>query len=114
MGQVSAELKSIRQLIESRDELDAERRKVDDERYGSQARRTDHLLERVDGHGGRIRTLEVNWATFFSENGAFTFVKKAIGSTEKKIEATDKQNRWIIGLIITTLITVILNLITKH
>jgi len=66
-----------------------------------------HLLERVDGHGGRLRTLEVNWATFFSENGAFTYVKK-------KIDATDRQNRWIIGLIVSTLIAAVVNLATKH
>jgi len=107
MEQLSSEIRSIRQLIESRDVLDAERRKVDDVRDREAKQLASHLLERVDGHGGRLRTLEVNWSTFFSENGAFTFVKK-------KIESTDTQNRWIIALIITTLITVIINLVTKH
>lgn len=107
MEQLSSEIRSIRQLIESRDVLDAERRKVDDVRDREAKSMAKHLLERVDGHGGRLRTLEVNWATFFSENGAFTFVKK-------KIEGGEKQNRWIIVLIITTLITAIVNLATKH
>jgi hypothetical protein len=106
MSQVSAELRSIRQLIESRDNVDLERRKLDDKRDEEAKARASHILERVDGHGGRIRTLEVNWSTFFSENGAFTFVKD-------KIKATDRQNRVIIGLVLTTLAGVIVNLI-KH
>ena len=107
MEQVSAELQSIRQLIQSRDQLDMERRKVDDTRNEEAKARAAHLLERADGHGQRLRTLEVNWSVFFSENGAFTYVKK-------KIESTDRQNRWIIGLIISTLIAAVLNLATKH
>jgi len=107
MEQLSSEIRSIRQLIESRDVLDAERRKVDDVRDREAKSMAKHLLERVDGHGGRLRTLEVNWATFFSENGAFTYVKK-------KIDATDRQNRWIIGLIVSTLIAAVVNLATKH
>ena len=107
MAQVSAELGSIRQLIESRDELDKQRRKIDDRRDEEAKARAAHLLERADGHGSRLKVLEVNWATFFGENGAFTYVKK-------KVESSDRQNRWIIGLIITTLIGVIVNLAQKH
>jgi hypothetical protein len=107
MAQVSAELRSMRQLLESRDNVDLERRKLDDKRDEEAKARAAHILERVDGHGGRIRTLEVNWATFFSENGAFTFVKK-------KVEACENQNRVIIGLVITTLGAVIANIVYKH
>lgn len=100
MAAISAELNSIRQTLEARDTLDAERRKIDDARDV-------RLLERVDKHGTRMTAMETNWANFFGENGAFAYVKK-------KIEATDKQNRWIIGLIVTTLTAVIVNLATKH
>jgi len=106
MGQLSAELGSIRQLIESRDELDAERRKVDDARNLSAERGRQQLLDRVDGHGKRLGTLETNWATFFSEIGAFTYVKK-------KVESAEKQNRAIIGLLLTTLAGVIVSLLKR-
>ena len=107
MAAISAELNSIRQTLEAQDRLDAERRKIDDERDRSSKESSKQLLERVDGHGGRLKTLEANWMTFFSEIGAFTMVRR-------KLEATDKQNRWIIGLVISTLIAVIVNLATKH
>lgn len=100
MAQVSAELGAIRQSLDARDQLDAERRKLDDARDA-------RMLARVDKHGTRMTAMETNWANFFGENGAFTFVKK-------KIEATDAQNRWIIFLVISTLVGVIVNLAVKH
>jgi len=114
MEQVSAELQSIRQLIQSRDQLDMERRKVDDTRNDEAKARAAHLLERADGHGQRLRTLEVNWSVFFSENGAFTYVKKKIDATEQKLDDADHQNRWIIRLIVATLIGVIVNMALKR
>jgi hypothetical protein len=107
MVSVSAELNAINQRLKARDDLDAERRKIDDERDKSAKSSASQLLERVDGHGGRLRTLETNWATFFSEIGAFTMVRK-------KLDSTDKQNRAIIALVLTTLVGVIVNLATKH
>lgn len=107
MAAISAELNAINQRLKARDELDAERRKVDDERDKIARESSKALLDRVDGHGGRLKTLEVNWMTFFGPEGAFTYVKN-------KIETQDKQNRWIIGFVFTTLIGVIVNLLTKH
>jgi hypothetical protein len=114
MAAISAELNAINARLRARDELDAGRRKIDDERDGEGKERdkaaralAKEVLDRTDGHGGRLKTLEINWATFFGETGAFTYFKK-------KIEATETQNRWIIGLIITTLIGVIVNLSVKH
>lgn len=103
MTAISGELNAINERLKARDELDSERRKIDDERDRESKARATEILARVEGHGGRIKTLEVSWMTFFGETGAFTYVRR-------KIEATDKQNRWIIGLIITTLIGVIVNL----
>src|SRR5271163_3926058 len=100
MAAISSELNSIRQTLEARNVLDAERRKIDDER-------DIRLLERVDIHGQRMTAMETKWAAFFGENGAFTYVKK-------KIESTDLQNKWIIALVITTLVGIIVNLAVKH
>jgi hypothetical protein len=107
MGQVSSELLSIRQTLEARDTLDAERRKLDDARNTAATTDRKELLDRVNKHGLRVTTLETNWANFFGENGAFTYVKR-------KIDATDKQNRWIIGLVLSTLAGIIVTLVTKH
>jgi hypothetical protein len=107
MEAISAELNGINQRLTARDNLDAERRKVDDRRDEEAKASAKELLRRVDGHGSRLSKLEVNWMTFFSEDGAFTYVKR-------KIQTTDKQNRWIIALGFTTLIGVIVNLWIKH
>lgn len=100
MAQVSAELIAIRENLTARDRLDSERRKVDDAR-------DERLLDRVDKHGTRMTTMETRWEAFFGDNGAWNYVKK-------KIEATDKQNRVIIGFGFTTMVGVILNLWLKH
>jgi hypothetical protein len=100
MEQVSSKLNSISQSLAARDRVDADRRKVDDTR-------DTRLLERVDAHGIRTTAIETKWEAFFGPNGAFTYVTR-------KIEATDKQNRWIITFVIATLVGVIANLVTKH
>ena len=107
MNQVIAKLGSIEQTLEARDVLDQERRKVDDARNAAATTDRKELLERVNKHGLRVTTLETNWANFFGENGAFTYVKR-------KIDATDKQNRVIIGLVLSTLAGIIVTLVTKH
>lgn len=107
MAAISAELNAINQRLKARDDLDSERRKVDDERDRDAKSSAKAVIDRVDDHGGRLKTLEVNWLTFFGETGAFTYVRR-------KIESSDKQNRWIIALAFTTLVGVIVNLALKH
>lgn len=100
MEAISSELNAINQRLKARDDLDAVRRTVDDARDA-------RLLERVDRHGNRMTAMEKNWAAFFGPDGAWNYVKK-------KLASTDIQNRWIIGLLVTTLIGVIVNLSVKH
>jgi hypothetical protein len=107
MAQVSAELGSIRQNLENRDRLDMDRRKIDDEREADAKRRDAEILCRANDHGGRLRTLEVNWMTFFSENGAFTFVKN-------QLKDQGRQNAWILGLVVSIFIGLIVDLATKR
>lgn len=107
MADVNAELNSIRQTLEARDTLDAERRKIDDSRDEVAHKERIEVVERMNRHGLRMTTIETNWAAFFGENGAFTYVRK-------KLEASDAQNRWIIVFAFSTLVGVIVNLLTKH
>jgi hypothetical protein len=99
MAAISSELNSIRQTLEARDDLDAERRKIDDARDA-------RILDRVDRHGTRMTAMETNWAAFFGENGAFNFVKA-------KLEKIEKMDTWKMCLLVATLVGVIVNLI-KH
>lgn len=107
MAEVSAELLSIRQTLEAQDRIDAERRKVDDAREEAASKAREALLERVDKHGIRTTTLETMWAAFFGPNGAFALVLK-------QLDSQGAQNKWILGLLITTLIGVVVSLATKH
>lgn len=107
MSEVSQALNSILQTLEERDRIDLARRDVDDRRDAIAKTDRKELLDRLEGHDKRVTALETNWAAFFGDNGAFTYVKN-------KIEATDKQNRWIIVFVISTLVGVIVNLATKH
>jgi hypothetical protein len=100
MAAISSELNSIRQTLQARDELDAERRKIDDARDA-------RILDRVDKHGQRLASLEIRWEAFFGENGAFTFVKNKISDIEKR-------DRWKMGLLVATLAGVIATLVEKH
>ena len=83
MAAISGELNSIRQTLEAQDTLDAERRKVDDARYGRLAKGQEDLVARVDRHGTRTTAVETQLATFFGENGAFRIVLKGIDSLTK-------------------------------
>lgn len=107
MPQVSTALNQILQNQANRDEVDSERRKVDDERDRDAKARDKEILARADDHGGRLKTLEVNWMTFFGENGAFTFVKN-------QLKDQGAQSKWLLGLVFTALIGIIATLVTKH
>jgi len=107
MGQLSAEIGSIHRMIEAQNREYAERRQEDDRRTDAAERSRQELTTRLDRHGNRMTAMETNWINFFGPDGAFTYVKK-------KIESTDRQNRWIISLVITTLIAVIVNLVRQH
>lgn len=107
VAQLSAEIGSIHRMIEAQNREYAERRQEDDRRAEVAEKSRQELTLRIDRHGNRMTAMETNWVNFFGPEGAFTYVKN-------KIEGTDRQNRWIIALVITTLIGVIVNLSRQH
>jgi hypothetical protein len=107
LSQVTAALNRLDDKIEAQNREYTERRRVDDEREKEAKARDKEILARADDHGGRLKTLEVNWMTFFGDNGAFTFVKN-------QLKDQGAQNKWLIGLAFTTLIAIIVDLVRHH
>lgn len=87
IGEVRIVLDAIDARLTARDELDAERRKVDDLRDAEQHAVQRELLKRTD-------TLEANWEGFFGEQGAFRMVISQLKGHSKKIDRLT----WIAGV----------------
>lgn len=87
IGEVLIALDAIDSRLSARDELDAERRKVDDLRDAEQQAVQRELLQRTD-------KLETNWESFFGEQGAFRMVINQLKGHSKKIDRLT----WIAGV----------------
>ncbi|MFP5231552.1 MAG: hypothetical protein ACLGQX_02860 [Acidobacteriota bacterium] len=79
IGEVRVALDAIETRLSARDEVDAERRKVDDVRDAKLQEIQTELLRRTD-------TLETNWKNFFGKEGAFRMVTAQIQAHGTKID----------------------------
>lgn len=117
MAEVAAKLEAINQSLLARDELDAERRKVDDARDVKAEKASDDLRERMDRHGTRTTALETNWAAFFGPVGAFTTAVDNISKLTHSMEevkgdisgmrGASSAIKWGIPIIITLILSII-------
>lgn len=95
LEEVRAALAAIDSRLEASDEMDAERRKLDDLRYQTQDGERKELLQRIGGISDRTSKLESNWDSFFGEQGAFPMVVAKIDGHGKKIDRL----MWFAGVI---------------
>ena len=79
IGEVRIALDAIETRLSARDQVDAERRKVDDVRDAKLQEMQTELLRRTD-------TLETNWKNFFGKEGAFRMVTAQIQAHGTKID----------------------------
>ncbi len=79
IGEVCVALDAIETRLSARDQVDAERRKVDDTRDAKLQEMQTELLRRTD-------TLEANWKNFFGEQGAFRMVTAQMKAHGMKID----------------------------
>lgn len=75
----------IHQQLKSRDQIEAERRKLDDARDSAARKDRSELLDRVNKHGTRQTALETRWEAFFGDQGAFKIVVKGMEQTTAKL-----------------------------
>ncbi len=87
IAEVSLTLDAINVRMKQRDELDSERRKVDDLRH-------ERAAATAIAQATRTTALETNWTAFFGPQGAFTGLMEELKLLRVK---TDRQN-WYIAM----------------
>lgn len=97
MAQVAARLDSISQTMKARDDLDAARRQVDDERDEKADKAAVDLRERMDRHGTRTTALETNWAAFFGPIGVFSTVVKDVSTLTQSMSEVKEDVGFVKG-----------------